>query len=473
MRTNGINPNTYTYQSLLRGCIKMKSIESGRKVHCEIAEDGFECHPFVGCALVDMYAKFSIVGEAQEVFNELPGHDVVSWTALIGGYAEHGHTEQALKCLFQMQAEGIAPNSMTFVCSLKGCTNLESMHEGLWLHSKITEESLEGDIFIGNTLVDMYVKQSLFEDALEVFRMMPNRDVITWTALIMGYGERGFGEEALLSLNQMRKEGVPPNDVTYLCSVKACSGSGSVDTGFEVHDQAFKEGFDQLTTIGNALVDMYAKCGSLLEAWDTFRRLHVRDIISWSALIAGYAHKGESKAAFHLFDAMKSEGIKPDSMVLLGVLNACNHSGLVLKGKDIFDTMEQVYGISPNVEHYNCMLDLIGRSGQLVDAMKWLEDMPFKPNFISWSTLLSACQKWSNVEFGKRAFDCAVKLDKSEISSYIIMSSIFLDAGMHEEAKKIDVMRANIPKLRIGEKVINMVQVVPDFSCIEKKDVFK
>ena len=231
------------------------------------------------------------------------------------------------------------------------------------------------------------------------------RDVVSWTALIAGYAQEEKGHEALKSFGRMQKEGLSPNEITFTCILKACGNVGAIDKGIQIHDEIIKGGWlAQNIVLGNALVDMYAKCGILSKALKVFEELPVRDTISWSALISGYAQEGHFEEALKCFAQMQKEGLSPDDITFVSVLNACSHSGKIDEAQDYYENMKSKYGIAPKIEHYTCMLDLLGRAGHLEEAMSMGQTLSLVQSSVTCRSLMGACYNWGNVELGRQMF---------------------------------------------------------------------
>eukprot|EP00250_Pteridium_aquilinum_P015894 c22825_g1_i1 orf=685-2079(+) len=270
MQENHVPPSGFTFQALVKACASLQLLERGQELHTEVVKDGFEGDPFVGSTLLDMYAKCGLLAESQDVFSEMPVRDVVTWTILISGYADNGFGEEALDCFYAMQMDGISADAGTFVCSLKGCASIRAIHKGLEIHAEIVREGLESNLLVGSALVDMYVKCGSLAEACEVLEELPSRDAIAWTALISGYAEHGLGDEALKCLEMMQIEGLSPDAGALLCSLKACGSLSALFLGHEIHICICKKGYECDIFFKNSLVDMYAKCGLLIEAQEVF-----------------------------------------------------------------------------------------------------------------------------------------------------------------------------------------------------------
>ncbi|KAI5070816.1 hypothetical protein GOP47_0015159 [Adiantum capillus-veneris] len=429
------------YISLLRACTKNKDLQRGTQLHDRILKQGL----LDSCAdaLVTMYAKCGALEKAKALLNSYHSRDVISWTALIAGYVRAGLCEDALACFEHMLHKGISPNAVTYACLLKACGILSAASKGKQFHEEILKQGLlQNDMVLGGALVDMYAKCGSLAKAQRVLENLTLRDVVSWSALIAGYVQQGQGQEALKCFECMRREGIHPNAVTYACILKACGILGDVGKGKQIHDEILSQGLLQNDfVLGGALVDMYAKCGDLARSQRVFDELPSRNVVSWCALIAGYAQKGQGEEALKCFDRMQNEGIPPNAVTMCCVLNVCSQLGLVEEGHMYFSNMGAKYGLQPAVEVYACMIDLLGRAGHLEKAVKLIRDMPSCNHSTIWHALLAACGKWGDVSVGRWAFWQAIQLDKRDGAAHILMANIYAAAGMQENAKSIEVLR--------------------------------
>jgi pentatricopeptide repeat protein len=394
-----------------------------------------------------MYAKCGVLSKAQQVLKELHVRNVVSWNALITGYAEHGQGHEAVNSFDQMQSEGLAPDDVTYMCVLKACGGIGAVEKGKQIHNEIInrrllETDIDKDIVLGTALVDMYAKCGELVKAQKLHEELRIRNVISWSALIAGYVQQGQCHEALNCFERMQSEGLPPNEVTFICMLKACGNTGAVNKGKRIHNEILCGGFfSKDVAIGNVLVDMYAKCGVLRQAQKVLEELPVRSVVSWNALISGYAQEGRGHEALNCFWRMQSEGFRPDEITCLCVLSACSHSGLTDDAQMLFGSMTRRYGIVPNLEHHTCMVVIFGFSGRFDMAMQVIRAMPSSDYPAVWLALLGGCRKWGNVKLGILAFDQAVQLDDTCAVVYVLMAEIFAAAGMQKDAEKIEAMR--------------------------------
>ncbi|KAI5062732.1 hypothetical protein GOP47_0023271 [Adiantum capillus-veneris] len=444
MQREGLSPDYVTFAFVLKACSSIGDIKKGEEIHDEIVRKGLlKKDVTLGNALVDMYAKCGALAKAKQVLKELPVRDVVSWSALIAGYADKGQGQDALDCLEQMQSEGLSPNSITYISILKACGSIRAVDKGEQIHAEIaTKGLLKDNIKLGNALVDMYAKSGAIAKAQEIMEELSICDAISWSAIITGYVQRGQGEEGLRCFERMLCKGSPPDEVIFVCVLKACASMGAADKGKRIHDEINRQGLlGKDLVLGNALVDMYAKCGALAKAQQILDELPVEDVVSWSALITAYAQEGQYSNALSCFEQMLLRGILPDRVAFSCVLNACSHSGLVDEGQMYFTSMSPEHGVPPDLEHFTCMVDLFGRAGHLDKAISMIQKMPSTNYPAAWSALLGACQKCGDVIAGKFAFDHAVCVDKKDPATYVAMINMYTAAGMHEESRSIQALQ--------------------------------
>ncbi|CAK9252120.1 unnamed protein product, partial [Sphagnum jensenii] len=294
--------------------------------------------------------------------------------------------------------EGVQLDSVTFVGVLNACASIVALEEGRHAHEQIIETGCNSDVFVGSSLVDMYAKCGSMEDAERVFNKMLSQDVVIWTTMILGYVKCGQGSKALELFQQMQQEA----PMTLVGVLNACASVVALEEGRRAHDWVIKSGWDSNVFVGNSLIDMYTTCGSLEDALKVFNKMPSRDVVTWNAIIGGYAIHGHGKEALQQFEQMHEEGVQPDDITFFCLLSACSHSGLVDEGLRCYSSMSTVYMISANLEHYTCMVDLLGRAGHLHEAENMLKAMPCKPNAGVWRALLGACRIHGNVEMGER-----------------------------------------------------------------------
>lgn len=391
MQGEGLLPDAVTFSCIIKACGIIGAIGMGKELHAEIAVNGLLVKDIVlGNALVDMYAKCGTLVKAQEVFDELVDQNVISWNALIGGYCQHGQGEAALQCFEQMKCKGFTPDAVTFICVINACSSTQAAEKGEEIYTEIVRRNLlENNVVLGSALVDMLAKTGKVILAQQVFDKLTIRNVVLWTALISGYCEHGEAEKALECFKQMNEEGVPPDAVTFSCILKACGSIRAVDKGRDVHAEVVRKGLvRECTIVGNAVVDMYAKCGVLTQARDVFDGLLVRDVVSWNTLIAGYGQCEHGEDGLHCYGRMKCEGLMPDAVTFSCVLKACATIGAAEKGLEAHTTIVAQGLLGGSIVVGNALVDMYAKCGDIFKAQEVFSDLPMR-DAVSWNALLA------------------------------------------------------------------------------------
>ena len=369
--------------------------------------------------------------------------NVISWNALIAEHTKHGRSHEALSCFDRMQGQCIIPNPITFLCALKACSSIGAVDKGKQIHIDVVSRSLlERNHVLGTALLGMYAKCGVLAKARQVHEELHIRDVVSWSALIGGYAQHGQCHEALTCLKQMQTDGISPNTIVFTSILKSCGSAGAIDKGKQIHDIIVNKGWlEKDLALGNALVDMYAKCGALSNAQQLMDELQIRDVVSWNTVIGGYAERGYGREALNCFEHMESEGLSPDGVTFLCLLNACSHSGLLNEIQILFGNMSEKYNIIPRLQHLAFMVTVFGCAGYFDQVMSVIKMMPSSDNSAVWLAVLDVSRIWGNSKLGILAFDQLMQLDNSCAISYIVMADIFVKAGMQDDAEKVEAIR--------------------------------
>ncbi|XP_058074612.1 pentatricopeptide repeat-containing protein At3g22690-like [Magnolia sinica] len=457
MRMEGVEPNKVTVMSLLSACGQLQALDRGQWIHSYILENNIECDMHVKNSLMNMYAKCGSMSTAVRIFRNMPTRNTVSWNVLISGYAQSGCSIEALALFREMEGSDIRPNEITMVSTLLACAQLGDLRKGKLLHAYIKERMIDCDIFVGNALINMYAKCGGLEEATRVFHEMPARDVFSWTAMITGYVHGSWFKEALALFQEMQLLRVEPNEVTLVGLLSACSQLGALDQGKWIHTYIEGNNVKQDVCLGNALVDMYAKCGCIKTALRVFHSMPHRDTFSWNAIIGSLAMHGHGREALDLFSQMQRMGdMRPDGVTLLAVLSACTHSGMVHEGYSYFNSMSSLYGITPRIEHYGCMVDLLSRAGLVEEANDFIEKMPLEPNPVIWGSLLAACRVHCKASLGEKVARRILELAPDDEGAHILLSNIYAEAGRWDDVREVRTL--------MGDRGI---EKSPGFSSIE------
>eukprot|EP01018_Ginkgo_biloba_P019248 Gb_37820 [translate_table: standard] len=436
MKIEDIKPNSITIISLLPAWDHLSALQQGKLIHGYIIKNGFDS-VVVSNAIIDMYAKCGSINTARQLFYKMSERDVISWSAMIAGYAQNGHASEALTLLNEMQLQDMKPNLVTIVGVLPACTQSSALQQGKQIHGYIIKNGFESEIIVDNALIDMYAKCGSIDTARKVFDKMCIRNVVSWSAILAGYVKNGNGNEALSLFNEMQLQEIKPNSVTITSVLPACAILSALQQGKQIHGYIIRNGLESELVVGNALIDMYAKCGTIGFAHQVFDKMSERDMVSWSAIIAGHGMHGLGKDALSLFSQMQLEGMKPDHITFVSVLSACSHAGLVDEGWQYFNCMSRDHCITPKVEHYSCMVDLLGRSGHLDKAHEFIQKMPLEPNAVVWGALLGACRIHGNIVLGEHVAERLFELEPHNVGCCVLLSNIYAKAGRWDDVAKV------------------------------------
>ncbi|XP_015075050.1 putative pentatricopeptide repeat-containing protein At5g13230, mitochondrial [Solanum pennellii] len=425
MRLAGWMPNNYTFTSVIKACLSLLAIDVGKSVHGCVLKTRYEMDPSVGISLLDLYCKSGDLNDAACVFQEIPERDVVHWSFIIARYSQSDRCDEALKFFSQMRRALIVPNQFTFASVLQACASVEALDLGMQIHCYVTKFGLDSDVFVRNALMDVYAKCGKVENTVDMFLETENINDVSWNTIIVGHVQCGDGEKALALFIDMHEAQVRASSVTYSSLLRACATLAALEPGLQIHSFTIKTIYDQDLAVGNALVDMYAKCGSIKDARLVFEMMIERDVVSWNAMVSAYSMHGLGNEALSIFERMRRTHVKPNQLTFLGVLSACSNSGSLNHGYAYLSLMLDDYGIEPCVEHYTCMVSLLGRLGHFDKARKLIEDIPFEPSVMVWRALLGACVLHNEVDLGKTAAQRVLELEPQDETTYVLLSNMY------------------------------------------------
>ncbi|KAF5205792.1 Pentatricopeptide repeat [Thalictrum thalictroides] len=469
-----VSPNNFTFPFLINACAKLSSVKSGEVIHCSVIKCGYESDIFIRNSLIHLYSNFGNLDSAQQVFGGSCVREIVSFNSMISGYARHGRPTDALRLFGEMKNSDVKPDEFTFVSLLSACSALNDVNAGKQIHILMCKNlGVDGcNVLLKSALVDMYAKCGEMKLADRVFSSMGikrtstacssmvsgyarcgeieiarclfdemvGRDLVSWTIMINAYTQAGSYSEALGLFAEMEGEGIKPDEVILVAALSASGKLGALCIGERIHHQYIKdELFGQNLVLATAIVDMYAKCGSIDTAFDIFNGVQekLRTVFLYNAMVNGFAQHGRSEAAMKLYKEMDSAGLKPDEITFVGVLCACSHGGFIDEGKVIFDSMCKVHEVEPQIEHYCCLVDLLGRSGHVMDAYNFIQKMPFDANSVIWRSLLGSCHIHGNIEMGEIAAKRLLEMDPNHGARYVMLSNMLTDANRWEDAGRV------------------------------------
>ncbi|XP_021724587.1 pentatricopeptide repeat-containing protein At3g16610-like [Chenopodium quinoa] len=444
MQEAGISPNSSTVVTILPAVAQACSSSHGKEIHGYSVRRGFTNAVMVGTGLVDMYGKCGCISYARITFDLLSLRNEVTWSAMIGGYVASDQMREALKLFNHMLLkEAGSPSLVTLCCAVRACTKLIDLANGRRIHGYILKSGYLSDLMVSNTTLSMYAKCGILDDAVKFFQEMNPIDRVSYGAMISGSVQNGSSLQGLKFFRNMQSSGIDPDEATMLALLPACSHLSALKYGACSHGYSVIRGFVSDTSICNALIDMYAKCGKIRTAREVFNRMHKRDIISWNSMIAGYGIHGLGSDALALFSELRTEGLMPDDITFISLLIACTHAGLVTEGKYWFDAMVRKFQIAPKVDHCICMVDLLGRAGLLEEAKNFIDKMPCTPNVHVWSALLAACKIYKDVELAEEAAKRIHSLGSESSGNFVLLSNIYSCAGRWEEAASVRITQSD------------------------------
>jgi pentatricopeptide repeat protein len=392
-----------------------------------------------------MYAKCGSIKDAWRVLNKMPSQNVATWNAMVLGHVKCGQGQKALELFQQMQQEGVQPDFVIFVAVLNVSASVAALEEGRCAHHQIIQSCLESDVFVGSSLVDMYAKCGNIEDAWRVFNKMQLQNVVTWNAMVLGHVKCGQRQKALELFQQMQQEGVQPNSVTFVGVLNACASMITLEEDRCVHQHIIGWGWNSNVFVGSSLVDMYAKCGSMEDVWSVFNKMPSRDVVAWTTILGGCAMRGHGKEALKHFEWMCEEGVQPDDVTFICLLSAYSHAGLVGEGMHCYASMVTDYMISVKLEHYTCMVDLLGLAGHLQEAENMVMQCPVNHMWLyGWLYSVPAefmvMWRWQNAlpnEFLKWSLIMLLFLCCCQTSMLLVATSISVRLLNSSDRKKV------------------------------------
>lgn len=439
MRYSGVKPNEFTFSTSLKACGFLGVVENGMQIHGMCVRSGFGWFPVVGNATIDMYSKCRRISMAEQLFYEMPFRNLVSWNAMISGHTHEGNGKKSLILFQRMQEQGEVPDEFTFTSTLKACSALGAIQGGTQIHASLITRgfAISNSNVIAGAIVDLYAKCGYLCEAQKVFDQIEQKNVITWSTIIRGFAQEGKLLEAMDLFRQLRKSVSKVDGFVLSIMVGVFADLALVEQGKQIHCYTFKvpSGFD--ISVANSIIDMYLKCGLTEEAERLFSEMQVRNVVSWTVMITGYGKHGLGEKAIHLFDKMQLDGIEPDEVAYLALLSACSHSGLVAESQGYFSRLCNNHQMKTNVEHYACMVDILGRAGQLEEAKNLILNMKLAPNEGIWQTLLSACRVHGNLEIGREVGEILFRMGTNNPVNYVMMSNIYAEAGYWKECATV------------------------------------
>ncbi|KAF6157788.1 hypothetical protein GIB67_038256 [Kingdonia uniflora] len=516
MRKMGVLPDGFTLPLVVRACASMAEMGSPqlcKTVHGHVLVSGFQSHLHVSNELIGVYSKIGCLDYSTLLFDRMPQRSHSSWNTMISGFSRNFDCDNVVGLFRRMELEGFEPNIVTWTTLLSAharcgrhedavvffgefrksgngmskeaiavvlsvCANADAFNKGKEFHGYIVSSGFQDYIIVKNSLICMYGKHGILDDATTLFSEMEVKslvswntlissfaeagycdeafevfsqlemlngpmvkpNVISWTAVIGGYASKGRGDECLEIFRKMLCARVDPNSVTIASILSVCAEVAALGLGKEIHSHVVRALMDKNILVGNGLLHMYTKCGSIKDGRLVFDNIKFRDLISWNSMIAGYGIHGYGEDALTTFHKMTRAEVKPDGITFVALLSACNHAGLVAEGRKLFDQMVDKFSVQPHMEHYSCIVDLLGRAGLLQEASEIIKMMPMKPNVCVWGALLNSSRMHRNTGVAEEAASHMFSLESEMDGSYILLSNLYARCGRWEDSANVRVL---------------------------------
>lgn len=436
-------PNVDAYSSFLHSCISKRSLHHGQRLYLQLLLSKNKTHqnllqnPIIKSKLITLYTVCGEIDEARRVFDDGKSRDEAVWVAMAIGYSRKGLFRESLELYCDMLWQCVWPSNFGFSTALKACSELGEVGIGRMVHAQVVKAGDEVDQVVFNSLLRLYNQCGCFEDVVKLFDEMPQRNVVTWNSLLDGLVQRGQLFEAFKLFRKMQVEGTGFSWVTLTTVLSACAKVTALCSGKEIHAQIVKSCGKPDVLVLNSLVDMYAKCGEMDYCSRVFDLMGSKDVTTYNTVLKGYTISGCMTEAIKLFEEMIYSGYYPDEITFIALLSGCSHAGFADEGQMFFDKMSVEFGIKPNLEHYACLVDLLGRSGKIKEALEVVKKMPMKPGSSIWGSLLNSCRLYGNVSLAELVAAKLFELEPSNPGNYVMLSNIYAKAMMWDGVENI------------------------------------
>lgn len=442
MRELGLQPSQSTINCILRALADMNMPKQGKTLHCLVLKclGDSDSKLFTENALIEMYAKCGAVYDAKMVFEGMQVRNEYSWTTIMASLSQVGQFEDVLRLFHDMLlcSQSAKPSEFTVVAVVQACAKLEALSRGKEIHGFVIKIGFGFHPFVESSLIALYsMFKSEIQNAFSVFSLIKEQDLVSWSTMLTAWVQNGYFEEALKHFAEFRSSlNFSLDESIFSSCFSACAGLAATDMGKCFHAYAIKTGFRSHLHVSSSIIDMYSKCGSIYEAHQLFNETENHNLVTWTAMISGYAYNGLGRESVQLFGKMKEAGLKPDGITFIGVLIACSHAGLVTEGRNFFKSMRSDYDLEVTINHYACMVDLLGRNERVEEAESLIEIAPFhlQAKYLLWKTLLGACNTHGNIEIGNRIAQKMIELKPNEPSTYVLLSNIYASASMWDNS---------------------------------------
>ncbi|CAK9156590.1 unnamed protein product [Ilex paraguariensis] len=435
--SKGFEVNEYTIIKILSAMGGPSMLKLGKQIHSLIYKAGYLSVVSVSNAVISLYGKTGQMGDARRVFDEMNFQDSVSWNSMISGYSENGLAGQAFAMFSQMRDILLQPNEYTLASMLEVISNSNSLEQAMQIHALMVKLRFLSDDCMLSCLITAYGKCNRIDESKRVFNEIDKVDKVHLNAMAAAFADAGYHADVLKLFQTRLNMSLEVDSVTFSIALKACGVLTDLGQARTIHSLALKYGIDMDSFIGSAIVDIYCKCGSIDDADNAFRNIAENNLAAWNAMMMGYAQSGHHHGVFDLFSRMQEFGMKPDEITYIGVLSSCCHAGLVNEAHHHLNSMFKLHGLIPCLEHYACVVDVLGRVGRLEDAKITIDQMPICPDARIWQILLSACNIHGNIDLGKVAARNLFELQPENDSAFVLLSNLYASAGMWNAVREL------------------------------------
>ncbi|KAI3794020.1 hypothetical protein L1987_36645 [Smallanthus sonchifolius] len=420
-------------------CANLGLLRVGKSIHGYMFRTGVQLDVVTKTALIDMYSKCNSCDKAREIFDTMKDKDVISFNVMMAGSLQNGHAHEAIKLFHNMRRSGLTENEATVLTIVSAFSDLKDIRQGGSIHGFMITHGFESKTDIANQVMYLYVKCDYIDYARQVFDQINHKDLVSWTSMMMGYENLGHSNEVITLFYKMMnsEKELYPDVVTLTCLLQAFSRLGCLCQIKEIHCHVIRASMEDEITIMNSLLTNYSKCGMYKTSRDLFGQMGTKCIASWNTMIAASGMHSDCFGALELINQMKKENIVPDDVTFMSALSSCSHAGLIEEGLNLFKMMKEEYGLVPGEEHYGCVVDLLGRAGQLKEAFDFLKCVPPAQSGSALGALVAACRVHGNSEMGEALGRWLLDFDPENSSSYGLVSNLYAESERWNEAAHV------------------------------------
>ncbi|XP_073156944.1 pentatricopeptide repeat-containing protein At4g19191, mitochondrial-like, partial [Henckelia pumila] len=431
-----VEPNVVTMIVMMQTC---SDVVLGSQFHGYVVKSGFLMDRSLKNSILKMYADFDCLYDSEILFKDTLKRDVVSWNIMISLYSSRGETLRMADCFATMRGE-VEPSIETLTTLISGLAQCGNLCLGGQLHCLAYKYGFL-DHILSSSLLDLYAKSADFETLTGLFRDVSHRNFNTWGTMVSVLTENGYCNEAIDLFRQMVVAGIQPMTENLRSLMVACMHMGTLRLGKVVHGYCLRHSYldcnEDSLPLETSILNMYVKCGNISSARILFDRMRAKDLVTWSSMIEGCGMHGLGHISLELFHQMKDEGIEPNRVTFLGLLSACSHSGLLLESCEILISMNRAYMIEPDLDHYTCLVDLLGRSGKIKEALSIILKLRILPDSRIWAALLAAARVHEDQKVSEYASDKIFELENQNAGYYTLLCNVRARVGRWDEVEEV------------------------------------